>query len=164
MRADRAVLVAVVGCIVATTLATGPLGLVTLTPAEEVGQDGVGAGNATVEILSTPDSVSITDSSDGQGNHHVRAPDIRVNISSLRGNPALTYSFAIDSPPIASSSVHPLGQVGKGETTLTIDRSTTDRDVENVSQVELRLVLYGDTDRTLARWEVPVAGTVQETE
>ena len=158
MNHERVVVVGVTVCIVAVTLATGPVGLVALDPPEEIGQQKVGNGNATVEVLSTPDTISIQKSNDGQGFHHIEVPDTRVDISNLRGNPAVTYTVSVDALGVGSNSVHPLKSAGEGETTLSIDRITIRDEVDNVTTANIRLVLYADTPRTLFTKEVQVEG------
>jgi hypothetical protein len=158
MNHGRLVVVGVTVCIVAVTLATGPVGLVALDPPEEIGQDSIGNGNATVEVLSAPDTISIQKSNDGQGLHHIRVPNTRVSISNLSGNPALTYSVSVDALGVGSNSVHPLESAGEGETTLSIDRITTRNEVENVTTASLRIIIYADTRRTLFTKEVTVEG------
>lgn len=157
MRTDWAVVSAVAVCIVAVVLATGPVGLVDVGTQ---GPDGVpGTGNATVEALSQPETVTLAPSNDGQDLLALEPPPVSVAVSNVSGNPLLSYVVALEELGTATDSVVLLGELGRsgGTVEATIDRQLFQPEaVANVTKAELTLRMRGDRTVTLFELTVPV--------
>lgn len=140
--------VAVIGAtIILVTLATGPIGLLSIEPADS-GFEGIGSGNATVTVLSTPDEVTIRESGTGQDVYYLEVPPARVEVSDLNGNPLLTYSLSIEEMGYTVDSLNPLGELGEGTHEITIDRRAFEAHEIDRDQYQgtLELVLRGDAE------------------
>jgi hypothetical protein len=123
MDPTRTVVYVIAGCILALTLATGPVGVIQIqTPFEQMAAPG--SGNASVTVESAPDSATIRGTSTGQNLRYLEVPPASISIASLDGNPTLTYSITIDELGHASNELYYLERVGEGRTQLAIDRAS----------------------------------------
>ena len=122
MRVDRAIVGVAVVCILGLTLATGPVG--PLTVGTESGFEDPGTGTATVEVVSEPGTVAFERSESGQDTLHLLVPTATVAVSNVTGNPLLSYEIALDKIGFATDMLTSLGQTEKEAFELEIDRRT----------------------------------------
>jgi hypothetical protein len=125
----RGVVLATVGFVVVVTIATGPVGLLEIS--QERPMSSAGEGNASVTVVSEPDQVVLERGRQGGGVYYLRVSDVEVDVTQLRGNPILGYSLSIDALGYSRNSVHFLGNVGTGQTGISLSRDTFDE-----SQIE----------------------------
>jgi hypothetical protein len=155
MDADQAVVYAVAACIVVLTLATGPVGLLELPESSGVLTNNPGTGNATVELVSEPDTVTLR--AGEQDVWVLETPDVVVNVSNVRGNPLVSYAVIVEGTGFSTSSATPLGGQGSGRVELGIAPAQLDAEsARNATGAEVRLVVRGDTRQTLLERDVEV--------
>ncbi|MBX0293849.1 hypothetical protein [Haloarcula nitratireducens] len=100
----RALLFGVTGIVLVTAVASGPLVPgVSITSARETTY---GEGNATVESVTLPETVTLEAGSFGQQGHYLTVPPSTVQFSELSGSPILTYRLQIGELNYTRSTVH----------------------------------------------------------
>jgi len=155
MDTDRVVVYAVAACIVALTLATGPVDLLAVPESSGVLDNNPGTGNATVEVVSEPETVTLRESE--QNVWVLEAPSATVNVSNVRENPLLNYAVSVEGTGYSVSSATPLGGREPGRIDVGIESGQLDAEsARNATGATVRLVLRGDTDRTLFERDLEV--------
>lgn len=85
-----------VGIIVAVSLASGPAGVFDFTTDNPCDEDVFpGDGNANIEVLSTPDTATLTKSRFGSEVYKLEIAPARVDVQDPDGRPILTYKLRI---------------------------------------------------------------------
>jgi hypothetical protein len=155
METDRLIVYAVAACIAVLTLATGPVGLLEIPESSGVLTNDPGTGNATVEVVSEPETVTLREGE--QDVWVLEAPSARVNVSNIRGNPLLDYAVSVEGTGYSISSATPLGTQEPGQVEVGIDPGQLDPEsAQNATGATLTLILRGDIDRTLFERRVEV--------
>jgi hypothetical protein len=111
MHPNRVVAGTVVAILI-LTVATGPLGLYDVP--ETQATDSLGEGNATITVISMPETIPLEKGRYGNDEYHLRVPSAVINIENLSGNPILNYNLDIPAMGKSKSSVHFLGVAGEG--------------------------------------------------
>lgn len=117
-----------------------------------------GTGNSTVEVVSTPETVTLEKSRFGAGTYRLSAPPAVVRIHDVRKNPELTYT--IDIPELFFSEVahYPLG--GRtGRQSVSFDPVEISPKQVDQDRYEGRIAVWirtGDQYRTLTQTSVTV--------
>lgn len=155
MRLDRAVVGGVAVCIVAVTLATGPVGPFGVPAPGTI--ENPGTGTATVDVAEEPARVTLEPTDDGQEFVRIVVPEVSVTVSDITGNPILTYTMVLDETGLSSQEVTFLGQGEPGRLEIRIERPPVRPDrVENATEADLSLTLSGARNVTLFERTVPV--------
>jgi len=161
MDAGRVAVYATAASIVLLTLATGLPGPIDVPdPSEDVADPGT--GNATVTVVSTPETATLSSGQHGATPYSLDVPAATVEVSDLRGNPVVEYSLGIEKLGYQRSSVHFLGQSGEGIKQLTLTRESFEPDRIDQQRYEgrLRIVLRGDDETVLV--DEPITVEVRE--
>jgi len=132
--------------IVVLTAATGPVGLLTIP--EESATDSLGEGNATITVVSMPETLTLEQGRYGNDAYHLRVPDARVDVRKLAGNPILNYNLEIDGLGKSGSSVHFLGEGGEGQRSLSYEGGPIAQSEITQDSYEARLALVLRTNGT----------------
>lgn len=142
--------------IVVLTLASGPL-IGVLEPPQADSTAELGTGNATISVVSFPESVTL-DAGQGTNSYYLNVPAATVEATDVRGNPILDYSISIDGMGYSRGSIHLLGDLGNGTHSIVLDRTTLEPDKVGSGEYvgELELTLRGDTERTVFNRTVTV--------
>lgn len=73
----------------------------------------VGAGSASVDVVSAPSTVTLQRSSFGAGTYHFEGPPARVTVRSVTGNPGIRYSIDVPDLWFTDTKTYPLqGRAG----------------------------------------------------
>lgn len=160
MARSRTFVHAVVGCILAVTLVSGPL-----VPAMDFTQaaperGAIGEGNATVEVLSAPDRAELARGSYGSGSYYLTVPDATVRLAGVTGKPMLVYELRLPERGYSRGTTHFLSAAQTGTYAVSLERdSWLPEEVEQDSyEGELVILLRnGNGDRTVYRGNVTVA-------
>ncbi len=150
-----------VAVILILTVATGPLGLYDVP--ETQATDALGEGNATITVVSTPETIPLEYGRYGNDEYHLRVPAAVVDVENLSGNPILNYNLDIEAMGKSKSSVHFLGELGEGRQHITFaDSAMAESAVENQSyEAHIELVLRTNgTERVV--YEGPATIEVEE--
>lgn len=160
MDPERLAVVGVVATVLVVSLLSGPLVAgVDLSPTPTDDGAPPQTGNATVEVLSTPDSVRLEKGSFGSdAPYTLVVPDATVRISNVTGGPLLVYKLRIPDLGYSRGTTHFLDASSAGTRSVGLEQTTVD---ENLSKDqyrgELLLLLRGDgPERTLHRDNVTV--------
>lgn len=121
MNRERAVLVVTMGLLLGVTLASGPLVGVSLTASESFDP---GSGTIEASVAGTPETVTLQRASHGGGVYHLRADPIAVRVTSVTGQPSLTYELAVPALGHTTSSITFLDGDAEGAVRLAFDPST----------------------------------------
>lgn len=161
MNTERAVVWGVVGLVLATTLASGPLvgGVDFTTDAEK---PAFGEGNATIGEVSLPASAEIAYGRYGSGEYYLRVPDATVDLDDVSGNPLLAYEILIREMSYSRTTTHFISSSNTGSYTLSMERdSLAPEKVENESyDGRLRVFLRSNgTEQQLAARNITVEVT-----
>jgi hypothetical protein len=153
----RLVVSVVAACIAALTLATGPVGLLEIPESSGVLVNDPGTGNASVDVVSEPETVTVRESQ--QDVWVLEVPSTTVEVSNIQENPLLDYSVSVSGTGYSVSSATPLGSPGPGRIEVGVASGRLDAEsARNATGARLQLVLRGDTDRTLLERDVEVRG------
>ncbi|MDS0281552.1 hypothetical protein [Haloarcula onubensis] len=122
----RAVVPAVVGVVVLTAVAFGPL-VSGLSLASETGPDISNGGSLSIDSVEFPHDGTIEPASYGAANAYLTVPPATVRFASIRGNPMLVYKLRVTELGYSVSTTHFLDAADHGPTyEATIDPMTVD--------------------------------------
>ena len=150
-----------VAVILVLTIATGPLGLYDVP--ESRATDSLGEGNASITVVSAPETIPLEKGRYGNDEYHLRVPDAVITIDNLTGNPILNYNLDIPAMDTSKSSVHFLGQAGEGRYRLSFaDSAMAASEVDQGSyRARLEIVVRSNgTERVV--YDQPATVEVQE--
>jgi hypothetical protein len=134
-----------IGVIFLVTLATGPLGPLSIP---EGGLEDPGTGAATVSVESAPASATLT-AGDYTDVHYLEAPPVVLSVSDVRASPLLTMSLDLDELGYSHSSTFLLSSGMSGPKSFQISRSSLDSDriAADTYNGTLRIVLRDDSGK-----------------
>lgn len=143
------------GLILALTLATGPVGLLDVSTADDPVP---GTGSAAVTAVSVPEEVTITAGGPGTDQFYLQVPAAIVEVTSLRGNPILEYRLHIDELGYVRTSVHFLAEDGEGTQRVVLERDSfpPDRIDRERYDGRLRMLVRGDEEAVVVDRNVTV--------
>lgn len=138
MNRARALVYATAAAILAVTLLSGPaIGLVDLTT-PRYDMAGLGEGDATVDRVDAPASVSI-EREYQSATYYLDVPDARIHVSSISGKPTVAFGVEIPEFGYSRSTTHFLSEGQTGWVELSILSDTFSYDVSPSEEYEGRL-------------------------
>lgn len=161
MERSRVVVFVSVAAIVGIAVVSGPaIGLVDLTKPRIDGAS-VGQGNATVDDVDVPTRARISGNVQSES-YTLEVPDARVHVTSIRGQPTVSYKISIREWGFSRGTTHFLDADDTGWVALSLERVTVAP--SRVGQSEyagrLRIVLrYNGTERVLHEEPITVEVT-----
>ena len=161
MDTDRAVVYGVIGLVLVTTLASGPL----VSPVDftiSSGESSFDGGNATIGNVTLPSGAEITDGRYGSGEYYLRVPDATVEVIDVTGNPLLAYRISIPAMGYARTTTHFVSPADVGVYGLSLQRDAVEPSLveEDTYQGRLRVFLRSNgTERQLATRNISVEVT-----
>lgn len=161
MDLSKAAVYVTVGVILLVTVASGPLVSGYTVPEGGVTGPTPGTGNATVSVLSVPETLTLDRGEYDTGVYYLEVPAAVIDVGAVTGKPVLTYSVGIDSLQ-TSSSVYFLTPADTGRKRLTVDEEAFDPGEIDDRRYSgnVRIVLRGDSgSRTV--YEGPVTVEVK---
>lgn len=160
MDPERLAVAGVVATVLVVSLLSGPLVAgVDLSPTPTDDGPPPQTGNATVGVLSTPDSVRLEKGSFGaDAPYTLYVPDATVGISNVTGGPLLVYKLRIPELGYSRGTTLFLDDSSTGTRSVALEQTTLDEELpEDQYRGELLLLLRGDgPERTLSRGNVTV--------
>lgn len=161
MNRERVVVYGVVGLVLATTLASGPLvGAVDFTTAPE--PRSFEGGDATVTDVSLPASATISPGRFGSGEDYLRVPDGAVTLANVTGTPMLAYQISIPEIGYSRSTTHFVTDADEGPYALSMERDAIESSRVADGSYNGTLAVYlrsNQTERTVADRNVTVEVT-----
>ncbi|MFB6297922.1 MAG: hypothetical protein ABEH56_05320 [Salinirussus sp.] len=160
MDTSRVAVYATVAVVLVVTLATGPIGPIEV-PAADRGIEGdlPGTGNATVTVISTPETLRLVRGVSGTDVYYLRAPPTVLSVESVQGRPILTYKIDIDGLGYQQNVARFLNASREGRVRFEVNRGGP----LEAGQVEagrydgrIRLILRGEQQRTVYETRVSV--------
>lgn len=159
MDPERLAVVGAVATVFAVSVLSGPLVAgVDLSPTPDSGPPPQ-TGNATVEVLDTPDTARLEKGSFGaDAPYTLTVPDATVRLSNVTGGPLLVYKLRIPELGYTRGTTLFLDSSSTGTRSVELEQTTVDKDLsEDRYRGELLLLLRGDgPQRTLSRGNVTV--------
>ena len=144
-----------VAVIVTVTLLSGPLvGAIDLTSEEDRGlTDDLGNGSADVEVLSFPESATISEGRYGSEQYYLRVPTATYRLSNVTGQPAVEYSILLRENYYSTSTSTFVTSESEGERTASLERVVFDESEleRGAYNATLSLVLRANGDETMIR-------------
>ena len=137
------------------TVATGPLGPFSISPATS---ESLGSGSANLSVESVPTSATLT-AGTYTDVYYLDVPPAGVAIGDVRGSPLLTMSLTIEELGYSRSSVFVLSTTMVGEHSFEISRDSLELSNLTADQLDgtLQMVLRdGDGERVLVDRNVTV--------
>lgn len=163
MDLDRLVVGTVVLTIITVSLLSGPLVAgVDLTPTSESDGPAPQTGNATVDIVSVPETTRLEKGAfKSDAPYTLIVPDATVRLSEVTGGPFLVYKIRIPELGYTRGTTHFLDSSMSGQRSLELDQTTLDKEFsQEAYRGEILLLLRGDgPERTLYRGNVTVEVT-----
>jgi len=148
----RAVVPAVVGIVVLTAVAFGPL-VSGLSLASEPAPAIASEGTLAIESVEFPDNATISEASYGAANAYLSVPPAAVRFESITGNPTLIYKLRINETGQSVSTTHFLRADEHGPTyDATIDPVSVDESQYPNAQYtgELSIIVRDSDGRRVA--------------
>ncbi|WP_436923806.1 hypothetical protein [Halosimplex amylolyticum] len=150
MNRPRALVYATVMVILGITLVSGPaIGLVDLTT-PRYDMAGLGEGNATVDRIGAPSSVSIEREYQSE-TYYLNVPDARIHVASISGKPTVAYGVEIPEFGYSRSTTHFLSEERTGWIALSLRTDTFSEDVTpgKVYEGELSIVMRSSDGKSV---------------
>lgn len=117
-----------------------------------------GTGSATVEVLSTPETVALEPTRFGAGTYRLSSPPAVVQVHEVRGTPELTYTIDVPGLQLAEVAHYPLAR-RTGRQRLAFDPVEISPKRVEADRYEATVAVWlrtGDRYRTLAQTRVTV--------
>ena len=156
MNRERAVLVATMGILLGVTVASGPLVGVSLTESKSFAP---GSGSVEATVTETPETATLQRANHGGGVYLLRAAPIAIEVTSVTGQPSLTYEIAVPALGHTTASITFLEADAAGAVRLEFDPSTLEADRIDADQYDGVLTVVANDDggeRVLAETNVTV--------
>jgi hypothetical protein len=147
MDPQRLAIAGVVATVIVVSLLSGPLVAgVDLSPTPSDDGHPPQTGNATVEVLSTPDTVRLEKGSFGsESPYTLVVPDATIRISNVTGGPLLIYKLRIPELGYSRGTTYFLDGSSAGTRSVGLDKTTVNKDLwKDQYRGELLLLLRGD--------------------
>ncbi|WP_338728132.1 hypothetical protein [Haladaptatus sp. DJG-WS-42] len=162
MQPVRAVASATLLILLTVTVVSGPLvGAVDLTPESQADDAPIGSGGAEVSVLSVPsDGVTLERGQYGSASFYLHAPDARVRVDAVSGQPMVVYKIRIPELGATFGTTRFLSADDVGTHTLSLGQKAfaPHRISQDSYDAELIvLVRTGNDEHELARQSVTVA-------
>ena len=158
MQRARRVVGGTVALVLLVVLVTGPLvGAVDLTR-ERDPTAGLGQGNATVTVESMPERATLAQGDYGADSYYLRVPAAAVRLSNVSERPLLAYAIDVPNLSYSRTTSHFVSDQSEGrfEVTLQEDTIVASKVQQSSYAAQLRLILRGDAERTIATRNVTV--------
>ncbi|WP_123537134.1 hypothetical protein [Halosimplex salinum] len=156
MNRARVLVYGTAAVILAVTLVSGPaVGFVDLTT-PRYDTSGLGEGNATVDRIDAPDSVTLERGYQSES-YYLTVPDAKIRLASLSGKPTVAYGVDIPAFGYSRSTTHFLSEGTSGWVELSLQSDTLGSDTVTADAYEgtISIVLRDSSGKTVL-YEEPV--------
>lgn len=160
MDLDRLVVGTVVLTILVASVLSGPLVAgVDFTPTPDDAGPAPQTGNATVEVVSVPETASLEKGAfKSDAPYTLLVPDATVRLSDVTGGPLLVYKIRIPELGYSRGTTHFLDSSMHGQRSIGVDQTTLQEEFsQDQYRGEILLLLRGDgAERTIYHGNVTV--------